>query len=232
MTLQEFTIAMHLIQSKLKGLEIPKILPNNLRMSTDPSYQGFPSSGLNQPNSSTMPGMGGSPLMMNGNVGMTPLMGQAQVPNMMGPPMMTSTPNMGFQGGPGSFGGGIPPMNQGNFSTNPGFMQQPLIQTSNYMNQRAAPTQATSMSVFSANAPGGINVKPAPKNNAFDSLTMDSLQGFANIPSSNFVNRTGSVKSSYNIANISAPNRMKYTQMFKAADNTQSGYLQGIIFRF
>ena len=230
MTLQEFTIAMHLIQSKLKGVEIPKTLPNNLRMSTDPSYQGFPSSGLNQPNTSTMPGMGGNPLMMNGNVGMTSMMGHVQVPNMMGPPMMTSAPNMGFQSGPGGFGGGILPMNQGNFTNNPGFMQQSLIPTSNYTNQRAALTQPTSMSVFSANVPGGINVKPAPKNSAFDSLSMDSLQGFANIPSSNLVNRTGSVKSSYNIANISAPNRMKYTQMFKAADNTQSGYLQGIIF--
>ena len=230
MTLQEFTIAMHLIQSKLKGVEIPKTLPNNLRMSTDPSYQGFPSSGLNQPNTSTMPGMGGSPLMMNGSVGMTSMMGHVQVPNMMGPPMMTSAPNMGFQSGPVGFGGGIPPMNQGNFTNSPSFMQQSLIPTSNYTNQRVAPTQPTSMSVFSANVPGGINVKPAPKNSAFDSLSMDSLQGFANIPSSNLVNRSGSVKSSYSIANISAPNRMKYTQMFKAADNTQSGYLQGTFF--
>lgn len=230
MTLQEFTIAMHLIQSKLKGVEIPKTLPNNLRMSTDPSYQGFPSSGLNQPNTSTMPGMGGSPMMMNGSVGMTSMMGHVQVPNMMGPPMMTAAPNMGFQSGPVGFGGGIPPMNQGNFTNNPSFMQQSLIPTSNYTNQRAAPTQPTSMSVFLANVPGGINVKPAPKNSAFDSLSMDSLQGFANIPSSNLVNRSGSVKSSYSIANISAPNRMKYTQMFKAADNTQSGYLQGTFF--
>ena len=43
------------------------------------------------------------------------------------------------------------------------------------------------------------------------------------------MNRTGSLKpgAGFNINNISAPNRMKYTQMFKAADNMQMGYLQG-----
>ncbi|XP_073258737.1 intersectin-1-like [Porites lutea] len=37
MTMQEFTIAVHLIQSKLKGIELPTSLPNSLRMTSMPS---------------------------------------------------------------------------------------------------------------------------------------------------------------------------------------------------
>ena len=37
MTMQEFTIAVHLIQSKLKGVELPTSLPNSLKMTSMPS---------------------------------------------------------------------------------------------------------------------------------------------------------------------------------------------------
>ena len=37
MTMQEFTIAVHLIQSKLKGIELPTSLPNSLKMTSMPS---------------------------------------------------------------------------------------------------------------------------------------------------------------------------------------------------
>ncbi|XP_068698722.1 intersectin-1-like isoform X2 [Montipora foliosa] len=37
MTMQEFTIAVHLIQSKLKGIELPTTLPNSLKMTSMPS---------------------------------------------------------------------------------------------------------------------------------------------------------------------------------------------------
>lgn len=37
MTMQEFSIAMHLIQCKMKGVQLPMTLPNSLKMSSMPS---------------------------------------------------------------------------------------------------------------------------------------------------------------------------------------------------
>ena len=54
MTMQEFTVAMHLIQNKLKGFEVPASLPNSLKMTSMPSSFAAPQK------TNTMSGVGGS----------------------------------------------------------------------------------------------------------------------------------------------------------------------------
>lgn len=51
MTMQEFTVAMHLIQNKLKGIDLPSSLPNSLKMTSMPTTHPSPKAGNYSPRS-------------------------------------------------------------------------------------------------------------------------------------------------------------------------------------
>lgn len=293
MTLQEFMIAMHLLSCKIKGIEVPRVLPPSLRSSSDPSRQAFPlnnasmgngmSGGMNMnmsgnnmnmsgnnmmgmqsmqsPNMGMSgmnlgigrnPSMGGSPSMMGsggnfGGMGMSgggmnmnqnmmmqqPMMGiqssgmspmQPMQPSGMSPmqPMSMSSPmNSGMSPGVSGFNASPGQINRvASLPTNTSAFgqQQPKPNNQSFtLPHSAKPNQS---SVFSANSSGGVKPPPS-QSNALDSLAMDSLSGFAPQQSSVPNNQPLAV------GNISAPNRMKYTQMFKAADHEKTGFLAG-----
>ena len=300
MTLQEFMIAMHLLSCKIKGIEVPRMLPPSLRSSTDPSQQAFPLNNVSMGNG--MPGGGmnragnnmignnmmgnnmmgnnmmGNNMMGNNMMGMTamqsPGMGMGGINIGMGRnPSMGGSPSMG--GVSGNFGAmGMVGVSGGSMNMNQNMMMQPMIgmqpsgmspmqpmqpmsmsspmsagmspgsgfnaspgqinrvaslpaNTSGFGHQSKPNNQSFTMphpkpnqsSVFSSSNSGGM--KPSPQMNALDSLAIDSLSGFPL--------QQGSVSPKPLSDNISAANRMRYTQMFKAADHDKTGFLAGII---
>ena len=296
MTLQEFMIAMHLLSCKIKGIEVPRMLPASLRSSTDPSQQAFPLN--NVPMGNSMPGgmnmsgnnmnmsannmnmsgnnMMGMQSMQSPNMGMSGmnLGGMGRNPSMVGSPnfggmgmgggmnmnqnMMMQQPMMGVQSPMmGMQSSGMSPMQpssmspmqpmamsspmnsnmshgvSGSFNASPGQINRVAslpTNTSAFGQQQPKPNnqsftlphsaKSNQSSVFSSNISGGV--KPSPvQSNALDSLAIDGLSGFAPQQSSVSPNQQLAV------GNISAPNRMKYTQMFKAADHEKTGFLAG-----
>lgn len=263
MTLQEFMIAMHLLSCKIKGIEVPRILPSSLKSSTDPSQNAFPATsqmgGVGMPRGMMMSGHMGIP---NGGMGMNMSMSG----NTMGMPGNMMIPNsnmgigimqpMGFQQGVGMQGtmgkqlgigmqhSSMPSMNSmaytsgvpsdSGFTTtgqisrtsslplNKGF-QQGQEQPRQAFTLPHSKTNSHTASVFSSNASGGVRPVQQHTSNALDSLSIDVLSGF----SKGNTATPPTPQAIGGIGNISAANRMRYTQMFKVADHEKSGFLAG-----
>ena len=198
------------------------------------------------------PGM--SPMRMNNSMGMSPGMS----PNMgMSPNNMGMNPNMRMQqmGGPMPMQGMQPmqpmqPMNSGGMgfnagmSNNTGFMATPgqinrvtsLPANSNaFGNQQQKPgssftlphSKSNASSVFSSSQSGAVKPVQPQSMNALDSL---SLEGFSGSGFSKPGSSGAASPPALSLGNISAPSRMRYTQMFKVADNEKTGFLGGNYF--
>ncbi|XP_066912106.1 intersectin-1-like isoform X2 [Clytia hemisphaerica] len=188
------------------------------------------------------PGM--SPGMSQNHMGMNPNMGMS--PNNMG-----MNPNMRMQqmGGPMPMQGmqQMQPMNAGGMgfnagmNNNTGFMANPgqinrvtsLPANSHAFGgqQQQKPgssftlphNKSNASSVFSSSQSGFVNPVQPQSTNALDSLSLEGLSGFSK------AGPGGGTASppTLSLGNISAPSRMRYTQMFKAADNGMTGFLEG-----
>ena len=206
MTLQEFTIAVHLIESKLRGLDIPKMLPPTLKQSTDPNFRS------SQP----------QPFVPNG---MPPNMGILQ------PNMGMKPPNMGMNGGIGmGFSGQHQQLNR-SATVQPQGSRMAPVQNNNNNGLLKQSSFDTLQLGGGTNAPVYNYSKTLPINkSAFDSLALDKLTNLG-AGSLGGVGGGGGGASGgggiLKLGDISSPVRLRYTQMFKAADMSKTGLLTG-----
>ena len=206
MTMQEFTIAVHLIQSKLKGVELPTSLPNSLKMTSMPSTFQV---GQQKAKSSTDWGQSSNQPISNGfsKAGMMTLphkqtsgiswSGISQSPPQTRAAVSSSSSVFGSSFGP-QISAGLPAAS--------------LSSSFNVGMSSALNTVAPSAAII--NGPGG-----------------QSQSGFGpGIPS---VRRANSLTGNFSPAGagtygtISPNNRLKYNQMFKANDYQKTGFLSG-----
>jgi len=165
-----------------------------------------------------MAGMSSGFMAPMGMSGMYPSMG------MQPTPMQPMNTGMRFNSGIN---------NPGNFVANPGQINRvsSLPSNSGFANQPRPANQAFTLphaksnnsSIFSSNNSGAVKPIPPSSTNALDSLAMDTLSGFSK------GSPAPTPASTSQLGNISAPNRMRYTQMFKATDNEKTGFLAGTI---
>ena len=259
MTLQEFTIAMHLIQVKLRGVEIPRVLPYSLKSSSiqtksvfDKGFSDNVMQGQMMP--SVMPVSNGAP-----GGGMMPSTGFGQSTNFS----MLSNPSSGFSTGMSGFGSnpqmghssafGTPsfpasnvPSTTSAFSSLGGFnslsnwggtsnMQTSITkqQPPSNIGWGQPPSSGFTSSVntnpnTALNRTGSLNVgsafPAATQSSSFSSL------GISQISTSNGPNVAGGMSSGSQpsaVGVVTPSNRLKYTQMFKAADHEKTGFIQG-----
>lgn len=176
MTMQEFTVAVHLIQNKLKGFELPTTLPNSLKMTSMPST--FQAS----QKSNAMPS--------GGSFGLS---GGASVSN-------------GFNAGSGAMtlpkqsGIAWSGIGQGGTTSNTGFGSS--FGSSSFNTGTGFNSSTTSVGI--------LNGSNSRENAALSSNSM-----------------SGNFQTAGNYGTISSSNRLKYNQMFKAADLQKSGLLRG-----
>lgn len=206
MTMQEFTIAVHLIQSKLKGIELPTSLPNSLRMTSMPStfmigQKAKPATDWGQPSNQGV---------SNGfsKVGMMTLPHKTVTSGIswsginQSPPQTRAAVSSASSVFGSSFGPSLP-------ASGP---SAPLSSSFNVsMNSGLINTAASSTAIL--NGPGnqaqtgfGPNVRRASAN---------SLTGSFG----------STVAGPY--GTISPTDRLKYNQMFKANDYQKTGFLSG-----
>ena len=245
MTLQEFMIAMHIIENKLKGIEIPKVLPPSIIYSSG-NVSSQQTSFIQPPSSSQgnfSPHNIGllQPMTLSG-VGLI----QPLVPTQN---KLNSTPSSGMML-PLSINAAFQPSSSATplYFTNNAF---PSVQPSNTVfsqqlpNNTGFPIQPSS-SIFSRNYqpggsnPTGLSAQPfmpqqtfsMPQDNNFPqktdpfSVLSDGLSDFK-LKDTKSLTRNQSITNVEPIDVVSAQNRMKYSQIFKAADSLQTGYLTG-----
>ena len=223
MTVQEFSIAVQLIEAKLKGVEIPKILPASLKSSTDPSYHGFSESNMQMPlqpmqSSFVMnggPGTTVQPSPSNAMYGLPPNMGMQMPPN-MGMQNIRMNYSSVFSSQTVTVNRVVPGPQNFNVFNGP----QP-IQTKQTASLGRHPSFQSESLISPAHPPAYNYSQTLPVNNkAFDSLALDKLTDLSNL------NKAGNTVVA--IGDISAPIRLKYTQLFKVADNEKIGLLTGM----
>lgn len=203
MTMQEFTIAVHLIQNKLKGVELPTSLPNSLKMTSMPStfllgQKAKPATDWGQP---------ANQAVSNGfsKVGMMTL------------PHKTVTSGISWSGINQS-----PPQTRAAVST-----------SSSVFGSSFGPSVSLSSSSFNVGMGSGLNtvvsstaILNGPGNQtpgAFGSAP-------ANVGMANSLTGGFGPTAAGPYGTITPNNRLKYNQMFKAHDYQKTGFLSGMGF--
>ncbi|XP_020620179.1 intersectin-1-like isoform X2 [Orbicella faveolata] len=206
MTMQEFTIAVHLIQSKLKGVELPTSLPNSLKMTSMPStfllgQKAKPATDWGQPANQTV---------SNGfsKVGMMTL------------PHKNVTSGISWSGINQS-----PPQTRAAVSTSSsvfGSSFGPPMPVS-------GPSASLPLS-FNVGMGSGLNTA-ASSTAILNGPGNQASSGFGPAPPN--VRRTNSLTGGFGptaagpYGTITPTNRLKYNQMFKAHDYQKTGFLSG-----
>lgn len=207
MTMQEFTIAVHLIQSKLKGVELPTSLPNSLKMTSMPStfllgQKAKPATEWGQPTNQAV---------SNGfsKVGMMTLPHKTVTSGIswsginQSPPQTRAAVSAGSSVFGSSFGPSLP-------ASGPSVSLSSSFNVG--MNSGLINTAASSPAIL--NGPGN-----------------QAQSGFGPAPPN--VHRANSLTGSFGptaagpYGTISPANRLKYNQMFKANDYQKAGFLSG-----
>ena len=209
MTMQEFTIAVHLIQSKLKGSELPTSLPNSLKMTSMPStfligQKTKPPSDWNQPTKTSLSnGFSKAGAM---TLPKPAVLGISWSGINQSPPLTRAVPTPSASVFGSSFGSGSPS------GTPSGGLSSPFgAGMSSGMNSLSGNT-------LMLNGPGSLSSGvPAPNN-------------FGPAPPS--VHRANSLTGGFGPAanpygTILPANRLKYNQLFKANDFKKTGFLSG-----
>lgn len=209
MTCQEFTIAVHLVEAKLKGIDLPKTLPGLLKNSTDPNYHGFSEPNIQMPLQPIQ-----TPYFMNGSApmyGMPLNMGMQMAPS-MGMQNVRMSYNMGF---PSQMVNQTGPTPQGFSSYGPALTQTASLgRNSSFQSEPLTPSSNTPTYNYSKTLP--IN------KSAFDSLALDKLTDLS------LLNKKPGTTTLV-FGDISSPIRLRYAQMFKTADVEKFGFLTGML---
>lgn len=205
MTMQEFTIAVHLIQSKLKGVELPTSLPNSLKMTSMPS--------------TFLVGQKAKPSTDWGQSTNQPVSNGFSKVGMMTLPNKTVTSGISWSG-----------INQSPPQTRAVASGSSSVFGSSFGPQMSANVPASLSSSFNVGMSSGLNTA-APSAAILNGPGNQTQGGFG--PAIPNVRRTNSLTGSFGPAaggtygTISANNRLKYNQMFKANDYQKSGFLSG-----
>ncbi|PFX16826.1 Intersectin-1 [Stylophora pistillata] len=206
MTMQEFTIAVHLIQNKLKGVELPTSLPNSLKMTSMPStFQ------VGQQKTKPSTDWGQSPNQPISN-------GFSKVGIMTLPHKQTS--GISWSG-----------INQSPPQTRAAVSGSSSVFGSSFGPQMSAGVPAASLSSsFNVGMSSSLNTA-APSAAIINGPGGQSQSGFGpGIPN---VRRANSLTGSFSqvatgtYGTISPNNRLKYNQMFKANNYQKTGFLSG-----
>lgn len=206
MTMQEFTIAVHLIQSKLKGIELPTSLPNSLKMTSMPStfqlgHKAKPATDWGQP---------ANQAVSNGfsKVGMMTL------------PHKTVTSGISWSGINQS-----PPQTRASVSTS-----SSVFGSSFGPPMPVSGPQALLSSSFNVGMGSGLNTA-APSTAILNGPGNQAPIGFGPAPTN--VQRANSLTGGFGptaagpYGTITPTNRLKYNQMFKAHDYQKTGFISG-----
>ena len=263
MTLQEFTIAMHLVQAKCRGIEVPKVLPYSLKSSSAQSqsvFGGLDSTPVISPmnNGSVgipmMPSMGmqlggmltpmplGSGSSMSGMAPSFSSSGQFSAPYSQGNQMGFNSVQSAFttSSNPPGFHTGISgsstfPRNVHHSQTGTTYAQGMssldslgLVGTSAW-NQKTQENTFQKSAVPQRAATIGTPHVASSSSGQFSSGSLASLGGiqFGSSAPGVASQDSSSFGSKVTVGQIPPANRLKYTQMFKAADNEKSGSIKG-----
>lgn len=277
MTLQEFTIAVHLVQAKCRGIEVPKVLPYSLKSSVTQSQSVFGGSG-NPPGFTSMNnGAIGTPMMSSmgmqpgGMLVPTPLSSTSGFSNISSSfssssqfsSSFSTVSQMGFGSGQSAF----------STSSNPPGFHTGLTGSSTFPRNMHHAQTGTSHGISSLDSLGlmsttnwahsgqhGLSFNQSQGVSRAATLghthgTLDTTQGVATPGPSQVVGQAPSsslstlgglnsassslIGSSQDSAGfgsktatdkIAPANRMKYIQMFKAADHEKNGFIRGKYF--
>ena len=204
MTMQEFTIAVHLIQSKLKGIELPTTLPNSLKMTSMPStflvgQKAKPASDWGQPsmsNSSVSNGFS--------KVGIMTLPHKTTSSGISWSGINQSPPQTRAMATSSSvFGSSFGPLSTGSM---------PSTSLSSTFNLEIT----SGLSTVSPNS----SILNGPGNQTAFGPGLATVQ-WANSLTANFGSNAGPYGA------ITPTNRLKYNQTFKANDFKKTGFLSG-----
>ena len=265
MTLQEFTIAMHLVHAKCKGIEVPKVLPYSLKSSSTQNQSVF---GVKDNTSVLNP--------MNNGAAVTPLMSSMgmQLGGMLTPMPVGSV--SGMSGMPssfsssGQFSGSYSSGSQLGYSSaqsaftlpanTPGFHTGMTGSNTFPRNIHLSQTSTPYAQGMSSLDSLGLMTTPAwnqtSQDKSFQQATpanrpvaIGTTQHTASSTSSQFSSSSlaslgvlqlgsgtvGAAPQDSSALGSRAPtghippaSRLKYTQMFKAADHEKSGFIKGI----
>ena len=263
MTQQEFTIAVHLIQAKCRGIEVPKVLPYSLKSSSTPNQSVFGSSANATPAPMLTPmnnGAVGTPMISSGGFSgmapggmLTPMSYGATpgAPQAMSSSFATQGNQSGFSSGFSAFSNqGNPPgfhTGMSGSSTFPRNLHQAQSGTS-YSSGMSSLDSLGLISNTSWNRPGtdtsfqqkaGVTrAATLPVHGATPS-SLSSLSGLQFGQSSTqpasmvgIMSARDPTKMTSLSGTMSPANRLKYTQMFKAADYEKNGFIKGRMFTF
>ena len=259
MTLQEFTIAVHLIQAKCRGVEVPKVLPYSLKSSSTQSHSVFGGSGstpvLNPMNNGTVgaPSMG---LQRGGMLTPMPLVSGSSISGMSSSfsssgqfsTSYSSGNQLGFSNVQSAF---TAPSNPPGFHTgmsgsstfprnfHPAQAGTPYAQGMSSLDSLGLMT-APSWNQTSQDKSFHQNVNRAPSlgsahisssssgqfSSSSSSSSLGGIQFGSGAQSVSSVD-SSSFGSKATTGQIPPANRLKYTQMFKAADNEKNGCIKG-----
>jgi len=205
MTMQEFTIAVHLIQNKLKGIELPTSLPNSLKMTSMPST--FLVAQKAKP--TTDWGQSANPSMSNGfsKAGMMTMPHKSATSGISWSGINQSPPQTRAMATSSSsvFGSSFGPSSSGNVPS------ASLSSSFNIGMGSGLNTASTNTSML--NGPG------SQAQTSFGS-------GLSNVQQANSL--TGSFGPTVGpYGTITPAHRLKYNQMFKANDFKKTGFLSG-----
>ena len=198
MTMQEFSIAMHLIQCKLKGVQLPMTLPNSLKMSSMPSTFAVSQSG-----SSKSAGNFGS------SFGQTSV---APVANGFSSMSMSRTGSSGISWSGIGQSASSPAISTG-FSSQFGNLGTGANKSFTMGMQAGFSTIPENTGNFNDS---GITMNTPAGQTGFGGSVQRSQS--LNMPFS---------QSQQNFNTITGPARLKYNQMFKSFDHQQKGFLAG-----
>ena len=262
MTQQEFTIAVHLIQAKCRGIEVPKVLPYSLKSSSTPNQSVFGSSANSAPAPMLTPvnnGAIGTPMISSGGFSgmasgsmLTPMSYGTTpgAPQAMSSSFTTQSNQSGFGSGFSSFS------NQGNppgFHT--GMSGSSTFPRNLHQAQSGTPFSSGMSSLDSLglisnsswNRPGqdtSFQQKPGVSRAAtlpVHGVTPSSMSSLSGLqfgqhnpaqPNSmvGIVGARDPAKMTSSSGTVPPANRLKYTQMFKAADHEKNGFIKGKIY--
>jgi len=264
MTLQEFTIAMHLVHAKCMGIEVPKVLPYSLKSSSTQNQSVF---GVKDNTPALNP--------MNNGAAVTPMMSSMgmQLGGMLTPMPLSSVSSMSGMpssfSSSGQFPGSYPsgsqlgfgsaqsaftlPANMPGFHT--GMTGSSTFPPNSHLSQTSAPYAQGMSSLDSlglmttpawnqtsqdksfqqsttANRPVAIGTTQhtaSSTSSQFSSSSLASLGGLQlGSGTIGSVQQDGSSLGSRSATGQIPPaSRLKYTQMFKAADHEKSGFIKG-----
>ncbi len=184
MTFQEFNIALHLIQAKCRGTEVPKVLPYSLKSSSMLKKSVF-DTGFSTPASSMMPSMNngsiGTPLMSSGGI-LTPMQPSGTSSSMSGSFASQSNQTGGFHtgfSGSNTFPRNMPSMQLSNstpkFHAGSGARTDALSSLDSLSGLSSGwgqPKADTSFQAASAQRASSLNIKSQTlPQNSFSSLT-------------------------------------------------------------